>query len=63
MVNDAPTLRATPDGDGGWRVWCPHCRRDHIHGAGEGHRAAHCADPESPYRLTGYRLALTVAAS
>ena len=23
-------------------VACPYCRRDHRHGAGEGHRVAHC---------------------
>ncbi|MFI5282473.1 MAG: hypothetical protein ACHQ0J_05020 [Candidatus Dormibacterales bacterium] len=38
----------------GWRVWCPHCRVYHHHGAGGGHRRAHCTDPKSPYRETGY---------
>lgn len=25
-----------------WRFWCPPCRGFHHHGAGAGHRAAHC---------------------
>ena len=43
-------------------VWCAHCRRWHSHGRGnggsdgDGHRAAHCIEPESPYSRTGYAL-------
>ncbi|WP_143012073.1 hypothetical protein [Desulfuromonas thiophila] len=47
-------------------VWCPWCRRYHIHGAPDGdlapleHRAAHCGDHRrrgrSPYHATGYRI-------
>lgn len=41
-------------------VWCAHCRRWHFHGRcnggsdGDGHRAAHCYKPGSPYDRTGY---------
>ncbi|WP_427365666.1 hypothetical protein [Candidatus Caldatribacterium saccharofermentans] len=47
-----------------WRVWCPFCRRWHVHGAGGkdedpmktlGHRVAHCK-PGGPFEITGYRL-------
>lgn len=40
---------------------CPHCRREHSHGAGDskgdgdGHRVAHC-DPGSPFNERGYIL-------
>lgn len=40
-------------------VWCPFCRKDHLHGentkSGE-HRVAHCAN-YSPFRDTGYIVA------
>jgi hypothetical protein len=32
-------------GDGGVTTWvidCPHCGEEHTHGAGAGHRVAHC---------------------
>lgn len=36
---------------------CTFCRRNHYHGAGAlGHRVAHCTNPQSPYRATGYLL-------
>lgn len=38
-----------------WRAWCPHCRRYHFHGAGEGHRTAHCTS-EPPGFPDGYYL-------
>jgi hypothetical protein len=41
-----------------WTFLCPHCRRRHTHGAGPGHRVAHCNDPSSPYEASGYVLAL-----
>ena len=41
-----------------WRVWCAHCSVWHLHGAGEGHREAHCIGPDSPYWQTGYNLVL-----
>jgi len=51
--------------DGGWRTWCRYCKVWHHHGAGPGHRVAHCFDHDrggkriqSPYRQTGYILVL-----
>lgn len=41
-----------------WAFPCPHCRKHHIHGAGPGHRAAHCCRPNSPF-ARGYILALS----
>jgi hypothetical protein len=41
-----------------WRFWCDYCRRWHSHGAGEGHRVAHCINQESPYLNGGYVLKL-----
>ena len=41
-----------------WRVWCVHCGEWHYHGAGDGHRTAHCLVPGSAYREYGYNLAL-----
>lgn len=38
-----------------WSFWCPHCRAQHTHGAGAGHRVAHCAS--GPYKARGYVLA------
>ena len=38
------------------KVWCKYCNRNHLHGRGYGHRVAHCDDPASPYRATGYIL-------
>ena len=60
---DAPTLpareiRNEETGVVRWVIWCPHCREWHRHGAGEGHRESHCTEPASPYRTSGYNLAL-----
>jgi hypothetical protein len=44
-----------------WRFWCDHCQRSHIHGAGAGHRVAHCDKPGSPYERIGYFIALKEA--
>lgn len=45
-------------------VWCPHCRRFHVHGwnpehgGGEAeHRGAHCYNQSSPLLQTGYFIA------
>ena len=38
-------------------AWCKYCRDWHIHGAGEGHREAHCSE-RTPYSASGYNLAL-----
>lgn len=36
-------------------VWCPFCKRNHVHGAASmGHRVAHCTDVNSPFLVTGY---------
>ena len=60
---DAPTLPAhelvnEETGVVQWTVWCKHCREWHSHGAGEGHREAHCTEPGSPYLVSGYNLSL-----
>ena len=49
-----PALKAEWNTPRQWRAWCPHCRRYHFHGAGPGHRAAHCAD--GPFKGSGYVL-------
>jgi hypothetical protein len=57
--SDGPVLPAykTPQRDT-WKVWCDWCDRWHTHGAGEGHRCAHCACARSPFKDTGYNLVL-----
>ncbi len=45
-----------------WRGWREaehhkHCNVWRRHGPAEGHREAHCNDPASPYRRSGYNLA------
>jgi hypothetical protein len=51
-----PVVKGLPRFDGvpGFMFWCPWCRRWHLHGVGEGHRAAHCA--KGPFVETGYIL-------
>ncbi len=40
--------------------WCSYCQKIHRHGGKVrnkvhyGHRVAHCSNPNSPYKLTGY---------
>ncbi len=47
------------------RVYCPHCRDDHFHGAAgiadrlNARRVAHCRRPGSPFARTGYIVTLT----
>lgn len=41
------------------RLWCPHCRAWHFHGAEDGPRAAHCHVPDSPYHLDGYYVVIS----
>lgn len=53
----APVLVARQDGPQ-YVVWCPYCIREHRHGAVSGHRRAHCLDEESPFKETGYEIAL-----
>lgn len=47
------------------RVWCIHCVAWHAHGhggpgvplgGGNGHRIAHCHNPDSPYKASGYHI-------
>jgi hypothetical protein len=43
-------------------VHCPYCDQDHIHGWAPGerkptHRAAHCVNPQGPWREGGYYVA------
>lgn len=35
-------------------VWCPFCADFHYHTDGEGHRVAHCKNPNSPFHISGY---------
>jgi hypothetical protein len=35
--------------------------QEHVHGAGSGHRVAHCSSPASPFYRTGYILRERVA--
>jgi hypothetical protein len=59
---EPPTFAAFRTADGiQLAFWCDWCERLHYHGAcgpewgeGNGHRGAHCIDPASPYRRTGY---------
>lgn len=53
----APVIVCERTERGDWRFWCPHCRRFHYHGVARGHRIAHCTDPRSPFKETGYVLA------
>lgn len=41
-----------------WRFYCQYCRVYHRHGAGAGHRAAHCTSTDSPWKESGYILKL-----
>src|SRR4051794_35606798 len=52
----APVLPAFEVGHR-WIVWCDECKDWHEHGAGEGHREAHCNRP-TRYSRTGYNLSL-----
>ena len=56
---DAPVVSAQEikhNGATRWLIWCGYCEIWHYHGAGEGHREAHCVDMSSPYWKTGYNL-------
>jgi hypothetical protein len=49
-------VRKCSDGRTEWKFWCPFCRCEHTHGAGPGHRGAHCHDAQSPFLDGGYIL-------
>jgi hypothetical protein len=53
IAKGAPVLPATRCGDE-LVIMCPACKVEHRHGALSGHRIAHCRDPFSPLRDTGY---------
>ena len=67
IPRDMPVVLCEPHA-GGWRFWCPYCRRYHHHSPSAGHRVAHCGDDiyfkndslirglRSPFRETGYWL-------
>ena len=51
-----PELDAYLDERDDYRVWCEYCQLWHIHGAGDGHKVAHCLVDNSAYHTTGYVL-------
>jgi len=62
MAKKTPVLKCYRKG-GQLKAWCPFCATWHLHGAGSGlgpreksHRVAHCTEPDSPFRQTGYYL-------
>ena len=69
---NAPVLRGWlhgrihPDGSAQVAVWCPYCRRLHLHGwdttahnrGRAEHRVAHCCNDASPFRADGYWIGL-----
>jgi len=46
------------DIDFGLKFYCVFCKRYHLHGEGDGHRAAHCINDKSPFMEDGYVLKL-----
>lgn len=54
-LND-PILLGFPTGPNTLAVWCPYCARWHYHGREPGMRVAHCINPQSPFKQTGYRI-------
>jgi hypothetical protein len=56
-TTDIPTVPAYRHPNGTQLLaWCAYCRGYHWHGPPFGHRIAHCHEPASPYRDTGYDL-------
>ncbi|WP_231293206.1 hypothetical protein [Enterococcus gallinarum] len=41
-----------------YAVWCPYCFKWHFHGKKDGMRVAHCTNPHSPFKKTGYIIKL-----
>lgn len=59
IVENIPVIKAEPWEDYalGLKFFCEFCNKFHYHGAGEGHRVAHCKiEVESPFHETGYYL-------
>lgn len=50
-----PVIIVSRNAEGTVTFRCEHCRKKHTHGGG-GHKIAHCAKPNSPYKTTGYIL-------
>ena len=50
-----PTILCKKTKDG-LEFFCDFCGENHRHGNGDGDRAAHCTNPNSPYIKTGYIL-------
>ena len=42
MSDDIPTMYCEASEHQQWFFWCVHCRCEHVHGEGEGHRVEHC---------------------
>lgn len=54
---DAPIIKAYPEqGTGFLTFWCDYCKKEHLHGRGNGHRVAHCVSSSSPFEKEGYFL-------
>jgi hypothetical protein len=54
-----PIVKAYPEQDTGFLTfWCDYCKREHLHGMGNGHRVAHCSSSSTttPFHKTGYYL-------
>lgn len=56
-MTDIPVVNIIDDGKN-YKFYCQFCKRWHRHGRSEGHRVAHCHNPDSPYSETGYVLKL-----
>lgn len=50
-------IKCIKGNDNTWKFFCEFCGVWHTHGAGEGHRCAHCHNSKSPYS-GGYYLKL-----
>ncbi len=57
---EIPLIKCLPrtDFEGGMKFWCPWCKKWHLHGIGDGHRAEHCTVDNSPFKAHGYVIKL-----
>lgn len=60
MPKTTPPVMLCCDTGTHWVFHCAHCKRDHHHSRGPGHRIAHCGG-DGPYSETGYVLELLPA--
>jgi len=54
-MSDIPEIKCVEENDQ-FIFWCPHCGKEHVHGAVEGHRVSHCPAYPNGYilkKLTG----------